>query len=129
MTSIDTNVLVRFLTRDNEKQFQKVVRLFSGNDVFIPATVILETEWVLRYSYGFSQSAILDAFSKTFGLPKVKIYNPDAIAQAIDLSRQGLDFADALHLASCRDCHSFATFDRALIKKAGGLIKSKVQRP
>jgi predicted nucleic-acid-binding protein len=127
--AIDTNVLVRFLTRDDEGQFHKVVTMFAKNDIFIPATVILETEWVLRYSYDFSSETILDAFAKTFGLPNVKIPNPDAIAQTIDLARQGLDFADALHLALSRECKQFATFDTAFIKKAKGLSKCKVQKP
>ncbi|MCL7489410.1 MAG: type II toxin-antitoxin system VapC family toxin [Desulfobulbaceae bacterium] len=130
MVAIDTNILVRFLTRDDEKQFQKVMRLFAENEIFIPATVILETEWVLRYSYGFSQNAILDAFTKTFGLPKVTIQDPDSFAQAIDLARKGLDFADALHLASApKKCASFATFDTALIRKAKGLSRCRVTKP
>lgn len=129
MTAIDTNVLVRFLTRDDEQQFQKAVRLFAANAVFIPTTVILETEWVLHYAYGFALTAILDAFSKTFGLPNVRIQHPDSVAEAIELARQGLDFADALHLASSRDCDSFATFDSALVRKAKGLHKPAVSKP
>lgn len=129
MTAIDTNVLVRFLARDDEQQFQKAVRLFARNAVFIPTTVILETEWVLRYAYGFAQSAILDAFSKTFGLPNVRIQHTDSVAEAIDLTRKGLDFADVLHLASSRDCDSFATFDTAFVRKANGLIKPAVSKP
>ena len=129
MTAIDTNVLVRFLTRDDEQQFQKTVRLFAGNNIFIPTTVILETERVLRYAYGFAQSAILDAFSRTFGLPNLRIQHPDSVAESIELARQGLDFADALHLASCRDCDSFATFDTAFVGKAKGLHKPAVSKP
>lgn len=129
MVAIDTNVLVRFLTRDDEKQFRKAVALFVENNIFIPTTVILEAEWVLRYSYGFKQDAVLDAFSKTFGLPNVKIQHPDAVADAIDLCRQGLDFADALHLSSAPGCESFATFDASLIKKTKGLVKCKVGKP
>lgn len=129
MTAIDTNVLVLFLTRDDEQQFQKAVRLFATNAVFIPTTVILETEWVLRYAYGFGQETILEAFSKTFGLPNVRIQHPDSVADAIELTRQGLDFADALHLASSRDCESFATFDATLARKAKGLTKPAVRKP
>lgn len=129
MIAIDTNVLVRFLTRDDKAQYRKVLALFAKNDIFIPATVILETEWVLRYSYGFSPETILDAFTKTFGLPNVKIKNPDAVAQAIELTRHGLDFADALHLSASHECKQFATFDAACIKKAKGLTTCKVKKP
>lgn len=130
MTAVDTNVLVRLLTRDNEKQFQKAASLFAENDIFISATVILETEWVLRYAYKFTQAAILDAFCKTFGLPNVQIQNPESIAQALDLARKGLDFADALHLASApKEFGRFATFDNALIRKAKGKTRCKVTKP
>lgn len=130
MTAIDTNVLVRFLARDDEQQFQKAVRLFARNAVFIPTTVILETEWVLRYSYGFSQETILDAFCKTFGLANVKIQNPESITQAIELARQGLNFADALLLASTPpECPNFATFDPALAKNAKGMSRCRVAKP
>jgi len=129
VVAIDTNVIVRLLTRDDEEQFQKASTLFSKHDVFIPETVILETEWVLRYAYNFEPTAICEAFIKTFGLPNVKIQRPDIVAQAIDLARQGLDFADALHLTASRDCKHFATFDNALIKKAKGLTKCRVKKP
>jgi predicted nucleic-acid-binding protein len=127
--AIDTNVLVRFLTRDDEAQFQKVVSLFAKNDIFIPTTVILETEWVLRYSYGFTLAAILDAFTKTFGLQNVKIQSPESVANAIDFARQGLNFADALHLSASHDCKQFATFDTAFIKKAKELSEITVKKP
>ncbi|MCF6291685.1 MAG: type II toxin-antitoxin system VapC family toxin [Desulfobacterales bacterium] len=129
MIAVDTNVIVRLLTRDDEEQFQKASTLFSKYDIFIPETVILETEWVLRYAYNFAPAAICDAFSKTFGLPNVKLQRPDIIAQAIDLSRKDLGFADSLHLSMSKECKHFATFDTAFIRKAKGLTKCRVKKP
>lgn len=129
MIAVDTNILIRLLTRDDEEQFQKAFTLISDNEIFIPETVILESEWVLRYAYDFKPEAIHHALSKTLGLPNVKTGRPDLIAQAIDLARQGLDFADALHLAGSRGCDRFATFDTAFIKKAKGLTACKMQTP
>jgi len=129
MIAIDTNVLVRLLTADDEEQFRKAKELFATKDIFIPETVILESEWVLRYAYKFEPAAVCTALSATLGLPNVKIQRPAVISQAIDLARQGLDFADALHLASSQDCGQFATFDTAFIKRAKGLTKCKVRRP
>jgi len=54
MTAIDTNIIVRFLTRDNQKQFTKAKEVFSQQKLFIPDTVILESEWVLRFAYHFT---------------------------------------------------------------------------
>lgn len=129
MIGVDTNVVVRLLTRDDEEQFQQAATLFAQNDIFIPTTVILETEWVLRYSYGFARESILDAFAKTFGLPNVKIQHHEAMALAIELTCQGLDFADALHLSFCQECNRFTTFDTTFIKSAKGRTKRKVKQP
>ena len=129
MVAIDTNIIVRLLTRDDEAQFLKAAALFGKHDIFIPETVILETEWVLRYAYKFEPDAICDAFIKILGLPNVKTSRQGILAQAITLTRQGLDFADALHLASSQECTQFATFNTALIKQANGLTKCRVQEP
>jgi len=129
MIAIDTNVLVRLLTRDDEQQFLAASALFTKNDIFIPESVLLETEWVLRYAYQFSPTAIFDALSKTLGLPNVKTERSGVVAQAIDLARQGLDFADALHLAASQGCAALATFDAAFIKKAKGLTGCTVKKP
>ena len=47
MVAVDTNIVVRLLTQDDELQYQKSLEIFQTQDVFIPDTVILETEWVL----------------------------------------------------------------------------------
>jgi len=129
MIAIDTNVLVRLLTRDDETQFQRASVLFTENKIFIPETVILETEWVLRFAYKFPQTAIFEALRKTLGLPNVQTTRPGVIAQALDLAGQGLDFADALHLAASQECGQFATFDTSFIKKANGLTGCQVRLP
>nr|WP_318729138.1 hypothetical protein [Roseofilum sp. Guam] len=54
MVSINTNIVVRILTQDDEQQYQKILDLLQNNDVFIADTVILETEWVLRFAYKFN---------------------------------------------------------------------------
>jgi predicted nucleic-acid-binding protein len=129
MVAVDTNVVVRLLTRDEEEQFQKAAALFAKHDVFIPETVILETEWVLRYAYKFEASAICNALTKILGLPNVKTKRPSVIAQAIVLTHHGLDFADALHLASSQECTRFATFDTVFIKRAKSLSNCRVSKP
>ena len=46
------------------EQFQKSLKLFQEKEIFICNTVILETEWVLRFAYKFSPSEIYQAFTK-----------------------------------------------------------------
>jgi predicted nucleic-acid-binding protein len=85
---------------------------------------VLETEWVLRGIYRFERRAILDGITRLLGLPGVEIEDRPAVARALDWYRHGLDFADALHLASSGTATAFATFDRALRRKARALIGS-----
>ncbi len=129
MIAVDTNIVVRFLTRDDETQFQKTLALFESHNVFIPDTVVLESEWVLRYAYNFEPIVICEAFTKLFGLPNVHLSNPTLVAQAIKWHVQGLDFADALHLTQCQQYNQFFTFDEKFVNKAKGLCKCSVLKP
>ena len=117
MTSIDTNILVRLFTADDRKQAEKAKRLFKKEQIYITKTVILETEWVLRFAYDFPIDAIADAFIKLLGQENVAVEDAHHVAMAIGLLRDGLDFADALHL-SCSQNHTFVTFDKKLVTRA-----------
>jgi predicted nucleic-acid-binding protein len=105
------------LTRDDEGQFQKAYRVFQ-KEVFIPDTVILETEWVLRYAYEFEPIEIREGFRKLFGLKNVHCAQPSLIENVLNWHEQGMDFADAIHLALSQGCTVLKTFDQAFIKKA-----------
>ncbi len=130
MISVDTNILVRILTKDDELQCRKALLQLKNNEIFIADTVILETEWVLRYAYEFSSLAINQSLTRLFGLPQVHLSHPRQIADALAWHKQGLDFADALHLANSSAQDAFVTFDKALIKKSQQLnLSPKVQSP
>ncbi|MDQ6971475.1 MAG: type II toxin-antitoxin system VapC family toxin [Mariprofundaceae bacterium] len=116
MISVDTNILVRILTGDDDFQCRKAMNLFENNEIFITDTVILETEWVLRYAYAFSRIDINRALLHLCGLPQVNLAHPQHIAKALTWHQDGLDFADGLHLAGSGAQDSFASFDQALIK-------------
>lgn len=117
MISIDTNILVRLFTADDRKQADQARRLFKKEHIYITKTVILETEWVLRYAYDFPADDIAAAFTKLLGQENVTIEDAHHIAVAVNLLRNGVDFADALHLA-CSQNHTFVTFDKKLATRA-----------
>jgi predicted nucleic-acid-binding protein len=118
MIAIDTNVLVRLLTADDAAQTRRAAALFEQGDIFLPKTVLLETEWVLRFSYQLSRPTIVTALKNVLGLAQVKVEDGFTLAAALTLFESGMDFADALHLASSRDAAQFATFDTQLKKRA-----------
>ena len=122
MIALDTNVLVRFLTRDEPREAARARTLIEGGGVLVAKTVMLETAWVLASAYKFRPQAITAAFRALLGLPEIEIEDAPAVARALDWYAGGIDFADALHVASCSQAEGFATFDRALRRKAGGVM-------
>lgn len=129
MRAIDTNVIVRFLTNDDRRQAQAARTAIEAGDVFIPTTVLLETEWVLRSAYGFEPGLIVEAMRGLVGLPGVTVENPSQLAQALDTMADGMDFADALHLSASSACEAFLTFDRKLADAARARVGVAVIAP
>ncbi|HEU0282436.1 MAG TPA: type II toxin-antitoxin system VapC family toxin, partial [Gallionella sp.] len=115
-------LVVRLLTNDDQTQARRAAALFASEQIFISKTVLLESEWVLRFSYELPPKVILQALRNIVGLPNVMVEQQREIAEALDGFEQGLDFADALHLASSRRAGRFATFDKKLIKRAEKLM-------
>jgi predicted nucleic-acid-binding protein len=127
--AIDTNVIVRYLTGDDPAQFAKASALIGSKDVFVCATVLLETEWVLRRAYRFSRERVIAALTAFAGLPRVMLEDPPVAAQALAWSHRGMDFADALHLAKVQECEALITFDQRFARLAGDLSRTKVLAP
>lgn len=73
---------------------------------------------MLRSAYDFQPVAIFEAFQKLLGLPQVSLPEPAVVHAALMAYRDGLDFADALHLAGAADAERLATFDRKLLTAA-----------
>lgn len=118
MLAVDTNVLVRYLTNDHPQQSPRARKLVDSQAVWLPTTVLLETEWVLRSVYRYTPVQIATALRQFAGLRRVTLENANLAAQGLNWVEQGMDFADALHLAASDHCESFVTFDTDLIKVA-----------
>ncbi len=118
--AIDTNIVVRLLVNDDAAQGRRARSLLAaGQEVFVAPTVLLESEWVLRAAYGFGPDKIAGFLRALLGLPGLRTANPDQVAHALTGYEQGMDFADALHLASSHQTDRFYTFDAAFRRKAG----------
>lgn len=117
MASLDTNVLVRYLTQDDEAQFaiaNQVIHHFDTS-VFIPITVILELEWVWRSRYKFGKDKIIGTFNNLLSIESVTIANEESLEMALLLfAENSADFADCLHtaLAQSTEQSPLLTFDK-----------------
>lgn len=116
MRAVDTNVVVRYLTGDDPDQAGKARAVIGHEAVFVPRTVVLEIEWVLRGAYGLPTTRIIPALRALAGLPGIVVEDAVLVAQALDWAEAGLDLADALHLAAAGECEAFLTFDERLVR-------------
>lgn len=118
MIDVDTNVLVRYITKDDDEQAQEATVFLASNQCRVLQTVLLETVWVLgsKSGYNWERDHIIERIRKVIGLPNISIQQPRTASQALVWYELGMDFADALHLANSSG--QFATFDRRLSDKA-----------
>jgi predicted nucleic-acid-binding protein len=127
MLGLDTNVLVRFLVRDDEVQFEKARKLIkreiaAGRRVFVSQLVLLETEWVLRSRYSLPKHLIIEAISGLLDATDVRFEDEPAIEEALFIWKDTTaDFADCLIGTQNRrlGCRATATFDVKASKLPG----------
>ena len=125
MRALDTNVLARFFIDDPDdkeaaKQRPAAIAALSER-CFVSVTVLMELEWVMRGFYELPPKAISRVLRALAGIEYVTIEDRDAVQAALDAFDDGLDFADALHIARSSRASGFATFDQRLAKRAKGL--------
>ncbi len=123
MIAVDTNILVRYAVKDDRKQAAAALAFLRENSIFIHKTVLLELAWVLSSSSGYRlpRDIVCERLRHICGLPTITVENAPLAKQAIDYYEQGMDFADALHLASSSELSGFATMDRQLADIAARL--------
>lgn len=127
MLGVDTNVLVRFLVRDDEAQFEKARKLIkreiaANGCVFVSQLVLLETEWVLRSRYDLPKSAIVETISGLLDADDLRFEDEPAIEEALFVWKEATaDFADCLIGVRNRrlGCRATATFDAKAAKLPG----------
>jgi predicted nucleic-acid-binding protein len=118
MIALDTNVLARFLLGDDAKQQAIATQLLDSDaPITAPITVFLELAWVLQ-GRGISKVEILNAFESLLSIRYFVPEHEPELRDAIEWAQQGMDFADAIHLAMSRKAKTFKTFDRAFSKVA-----------
>lgn len=120
MVAVDTNVVVRFLVRDDEKQALAVYRRFKQAErdresLFISLLVLMETVWVLGSAYGKARSEILSAVQAMREMAIIRFEKEEVVDRWLASAAESkADLADVLiaHAASACGCESGVTFDK-----------------
>ena len=130
MPALDTNVLIRYVVQDDTGQLAAAKRLIGrcvaeGQSFFVPVTVTLEIEWVLRTSFAYGKDDVLHALSNLFSAAELTFESERALEVALQLYREGsADFADCLHIALATEAgqQPLWTFDKGAAKVSGAQL-------
>ena len=129
MISLDTNVLVRYLTRDNVRQAEAARDLLEGltpdNQGFICREVVSEVALVLQRAYSFTREQIADVLLEMLATDSLVFEAPEDVTQAAQYYRRGgFDFADLMILwaAERHAAMPLYTFDRKFSRMYGTVL-------
>lgn len=131
MIGIDSNVLVRYLVRDEPVQTAIVDRfleteLSERQPGYISLVVLAETLWVLKRIYGLAPHDLAGTVRDLLDIGHLQVEQRSAVARA--LTRMGQrpgDWVDALilEIAEAAGCERTVTFDRGAAKLGMTLLK------
>ena len=132
MPSVDTNVLVRMLAADDAKQATRAKALIqraarTGESLFVPLTVVLELEWVLRSRYEYPKEQVLSTLSSLLETRELVFQEEAAVEHALHYYRRSrVDFAECLHhgCAASPGQLTLMTFDRSAARIEGAKLVS-----
>ena len=130
MAALDTNVLVRLIVEDNAAQVAAAKKLLAqtirdNETLFVPVTVSLELEWVLRSGFGFSKPEVIRALSLILTAVELSFESESALEAALLHYEQGTaDYSDYLHLALAQrvNAQPMWTFDKAAARASGAKL-------
>lgn len=122
MRAVDTNVLVRLVTRDDEKQVT-AAESFVAKGAWVSHVVLVETIWVLESVYGLNPDSLAQAVEMLLSHQQLTIQDGDVVDAALEhfRKRPSLGFSDCLVLESALKAghQPLGTFDRELGKLGG----------
>ena len=112
MISLDTSVLVRYVTKDHARLSPLALEIITNNACFVSKAALMEMVFTLESVYRKGRDEIVTALRTIFGLTTVTVESQGAAAHAISWYAKGMDFGDAMILASSAGAENVASFDR-----------------
>lgn len=131
LTAIDTNIILRFLTRQPKAQFDAARALFRKGSLFVSVPVVMEVYFTLTGNVlDFSDDEALGALEAVLQLPGVTVQNAEEVFDAVGFAKQGMPFKDACVLAFSAGASRLVTFDKPFAKRAAKLgLRPEVMVP
>lgn len=121
---VDTNYFLRFLLKDNEEQFKKILFIFKlaidkKINLYTSVIVFFELYWVLRSFYKNNKKNCIDLLSKIIKINFIDFENKEIIQEALALfEKTNLDLEDCYNFSYSKKINidELATFDKKLLK-------------
>ncbi|MBF0441228.1 MAG: type II toxin-antitoxin system VapC family toxin [Oligoflexales bacterium] len=124
MISIDTNILVRFLTQDDKEQCRKIDRFLekcrkNNEIIYVADLVVIETIWVLESAYGFGKAEVMAAIGRVLLASFLEFEDLSLLLRVQSFYQNGsADFSD--YYIQCKaqkaGCMHLFTFDKVFAK-------------
>ena len=130
MPALDTNVLIRYVVQDDDMQSAAAQRLIrkcvaEERTLYVPVTVTLELEWVLRASFEYPKDEVMQVLASLFSAAELSFESEHALEVALQLYREATaDFADCLHIALAAQAGESPlwTFDKRAARVGGARV-------
>lgn len=117
--ALDTNILIRLATGDDAAAIDRILALLDTVTGWVSRTVLLEVFIVLEHVYKIPRQRIVEIMFELVDDPRLRIEGAERVIVALEATRQGLSFQDALHVASTpSNIERFATLDKKLVQRA-----------
>jgi predicted nucleic-acid-binding protein len=114
---------------DDDPDQSPLANRLVNEGVFVSATVLLETAWLLGSRYGFEREAVAAYLHALIEIPPVSIANFEGTLWALQRFAERGDIADLLHLVACEGASEFLTFDKNLLRDAGPHSPTAIRIP
>lgn len=130
MIGLDTNVLVRYLVRDDEAEHAAAARVMAGLSTdspgFVTQVTLVELYWVLSRSYGYPRATCLVVLQQLLSMRALEVDDGESAVRALTLAEAGADFADALIQGAMElfGVTEMVTFDRRASRTLGWTLLS-----
>jgi predicted nucleic-acid-binding protein len=119
LKAVDTNVLARFLLRDDDEQ-ARLAETVLAKPVWVTTSVWLELGWVMGKQLNLQRQTLADMLEALLELETINTADGAGLRWAVDRLRAGADWADVVHLISASgNAATFCTFDAKLKRQAG----------
>ncbi|MBI3376261.1 MAG: type II toxin-antitoxin system VapC family toxin [Betaproteobacteria bacterium] len=118
MIGIDTNIVLRYLLKDDPVLSPRALEIIAGNECFVTRAALTEVVYTLESYYRSPRADIVRALDALLSLQRIAVEERAVTERAVSWYKGGMDFGDAMIAASSHGSTRVETFDRDFARLA-----------